>query len=286
MKRIAGRWKQRTRYVAFFLRHSPLTVVGGVLVVLMLSLAVCAPVVAPHDPYKTAVRNRFQSPSWQHPAGTDALGRDVFSRILYGGRTALTIAFSAVSLALAVGVTLGVIAGFFGGIVDVVIMRFTDGFLAIPSFVLAMVAAVVLGPRLMNVVLAISLVSWTWNARIIRSAVLALRSSDFILIQRALGAGSFRTLIRHIIPNCTGPILIQASLQLGLAILTSAGLSFLGFGVQPPTADWGLMIAEGRAFLPRYWWLVTFPGIAIFLLVAGFLLIGDGLRDLLEREIR
>lgn len=148
-----------------------------------------------------------------------------------------------------------------------------------------MVAAAVFRPSLFNMIWAITLVSWTWNARIVRAEVLRLRNADFILVQKALGAGPMRMMFLHIIPNCMGPILVQASLQFGLTILASAGLSFLGLGVQPPLPDWGLMVAEGRTYLPGRWWLVTFPGVAIFLLVTGFLLAGDGIRDLVEREV-
>lgn len=279
------RWRERGGYALYALRRSPLSLGGMLLVAIMVSVAIFAPWIAPYDPYKTSMRDRFKPPSLQHLAGTDSVGRDVFSRVIYGARISLKIAITVVSISITVGVVLGALAGFYGGILDMVIMRFTDGFLAIPSFVLAMVAAAVFGPSLMNLIWAISLVAWTWNARIVRSAVLKLRSSEFILIQEALGSNSMRIILRHIIPNCMGPILVQASLQSGLAILTSAGLSFLGLGVQPPYPEWGLMVAEGRTYLPTAWWLVTFPGFVIFLLVAGFLLVGDGLRDVMEREI-
>ncbi|MFC2108053.1 ABC transporter permease [Candidatus Bipolaricaulota bacterium] len=272
-------------YALYALRRSPLSLIGILLVAIIMLVAIFAPWIAPYSPYKISMQERYEPPSFQHLAGTDSLGRDVFSRVVHGSRISLRIAVTAVSISLTIGVVLGALAGFYGGILDMVIMRITDGFLAIPSFVLALVAAAVFGPSLVNLIWAISLVMWTWNARIVRAAVLGFRSSEFILIQNALGSPPLRTIAKHIIPNCSGPILVQASLQFGLSILTSAGLSFLGVGVQPPLPDWGLMVAEGRQFLPGYWWLVTFPGLAIFLLVAGFLLMGDGLRDVIEREV-
>jgi peptide/nickel transport system permease protein len=259
--------------------------IGILLVSIIVVVAIFAPWIAPYNPYKIVMSERNQPPSCQHVAGTDSLGRDVFSRVVHGSRISLQIAAIVVSISITVGVILGALAGFYGGILDMIIMRVTDGFLAIPTFVLALVAAAVLGPSLTNVVWAISLGMWTWNARIVRAAVLGIRSSEFILIQKALGSPSMRIIAKHVIPNCVGPIFVQASLQFGLTILTSAGLSFLGVGVQPPLPDWGLMVADGRQYLPVYWWLVTFPGIGIFFLVTGFLLLGDGLRDVIEREI-
>lgn len=279
------RLRERGGYTFYALRRSPLSLIGILLVAILVFVAIFAPWIAPYDAYKISMRDRNEPPSFQHLAGTDNLGRDVFSRVVYGSRISLKIAVIVVSISLTIGVVLGALAGFYGGILDMVVMRTTDGFLAIPSFVLALVAAAVLGPSLMNMVWAISLGMWTWNARITRAAVLGIRSSEFILIQKALGSPSLRIIAKHVIPNCTGPIFVQGSLQFGLSILTSAGLSFLGVGVQPPLPDWGLMVAQGRDFLPAYWWLVTFPGLAIFLLVTGFLLVGDALRDVIEREV-
>lgn len=272
-------------YVLYAMRRSPLALVGISLILIMAVLAVFGPWIAPYNPYDISMGDRLLAPSLQHLAGTDVVGRDVFSRIVHGTRLSFRIAISVVGISISVGVLLGALAGFYGGFVDMVIMRVTDGFLAIPSFALAMVAAAVLGRSLNNMVWALALVGWTWNARIIRSAVLRIRNSDFMLVQKALGASSARMIFRHIIPNCMGPILIQASLQCGLTLLSSAALSFLGLGVQPPLPDWGVMVAEGRGYLPARWWLVTFPGIAIFLMVTGFLLTGDGIRDVMEREV-
>ncbi|MDD5264712.1 MAG: ABC transporter permease [Candidatus Bipolaricaulis sp.] len=277
--------KKEKGYVLYAIRRSPLSLVGVALILLMAVIAVFAPWIASYDPYKISMSERLLPPSSSHIAGTDIVGRDVFSRVIYGTRLSFLIAAAVVGIAIGVGVLLGALAGFYGGVVDAVIMRITDGFLAIPSFALAMVAAAVFGRSLSNMIWALALVGWTWNARIVRSAVLRIRSTDFMLVQKALGAGSARMLFRHVIPNCMGPILIQASLQCGLTLLSSAGLSFLGLGVQPPLPDWGLMVADGRTYLPARWWLVTVPGIAIILLVTGFLLTGDGIRDIMEREV-
>lgn len=282
--RGSGR-KEGRSYALYAIRRSPLSLVGVALIFLMAVIAVCAPWISPYDPYRIAMTERLLPPSLRHIAGTDIVGRDVFSRVIYGTRLSFQIAFAVVGISISVGVLLGSLAGFYGGAVDAIIMRITDGFLAIPSFALAMVAVAVLGRSLSNMIWALALVGWTWNARIVRSAVLRIRNADFMLVQKALGASSARMIFRHIIPNCMGPILIQASLQCGLTLLSSAGLSFLGLGVQPPLPDWGLMVADGRAYLPARWWLVTVPGIAIVLLVTGFLLTGDGIRDVMEREV-
>ena len=277
-------WREGVGYVLYSVRRSPLSLIGFALVLFMALIAVLAPWLVPYDPYKLSIGDRLQPPSLKHLAGTDIVGRDLLSRVIYGTRISFLVAITVVSISIAVGIVLAAVAGFYGGVVDMIVMRITDGFLAIPSFVLAMVAAAVFKPSIFNMIWAITLVSWTWNARIVRAEVLRLKNADFILVQKSLGAGPLRIMFLHIIPNCMGPILVQASLQFGLTILASAALSFLGLGVQPPLPDWGLMVAEGRTYLPARWWLVTFPGLAIFLLVTGFLLAGDGIRDLVERE--
>lgn len=276
---------RRFGYALHVLRRSPLSIVGVTLVGIVLCSAAFAPLIAPYGPYQVNIQERLQPPSLKHIAGTDDLGRDIFSRIVYGSRISLLVAASVVAISGTIGILVGSVTGYFGGIPDMILMRITDGFLAIPSFILAMVAVAALGPSLLNTILALGVVWWTWYARIIRGAVLKLKTSDFILIERAMGARRARILFRHIIPNCMGPIVVQSSLQAGLAILTSAGLSFLGLGAQAPLPEWGLMVAAGRAHVPARWWFVTFPGLAILLLVAGFILLGDGIRDVFEREV-
>jgi len=277
--------KERLRYVGYVIKRSPLSIIGVFLIILIICIAIFAPLIAPYSPYKIDMSNTLRPPSAKHWLGTDSLGRDVFSRVVYGSRISLKIAFVVVSIAATSGTLLGVISGYYGGMIDMIIMRIVDVFLAIPTFILAMVAAASLGPSITNVMLALSIIWWTWYARIVRGEVLKLKSMYFILAQKSLGAKSFRIILHHLIPNCMGPIIVQTTLQLGFAILTSAGLSFLGLGAQPPAPSWGLMVSDGRQYLPGYWWMATFPGTAIFLLVMGFLLLGDTIRDVLEREV-
>lgn len=279
------RVKNGLKYTGYVIKRSPLSIIGVFLIILIVCMAIFAPFIAPYSPYKTNMSNRLRPPSAKHWLGTDSLGRDVFSRIVYGSRISLKIAFVVVSIAATSGTLLGAISGYYGGIIDTIFMRIVDTFLAIPRFALAMVAAASLGPSITNVMLALSIVWWTWYARIVRGEVLKLKGTYFIFAHKSLGAKSSRIIFHHLIPNCMGPIIVQTSLQLGYAILTSAGLSFLGLGAQPPASSWGLMVSTGRQYLPDYWWMATFPGIAIFLLVMGFILLGDTVRDVLEREV-
>jgi len=249
-------------------------------------LAAFAPYIAPYEPQKINFRQAFQPPSFQHLCGTDDLGRDIFSRIAYGARVSLKVAFVVVSIAATMGTVLGLVSGYFGGVLDMIIMRVVDVFLAIPSFMLAMVGAAALGPSITNVMLALSIVWWTWHARIVRGEVLKLRNTDYMMSLRSMGAKAPRILFRHLLPNCVGPIAVQTTLQLGFAVLTSAGLSFLGLGAQEPTPSWGLMVSVGRQYLPASWWMITFPGMMIFFLVMGFVLLGDTIRDVVSREIQ
>ena len=281
-----GKREGRLAYTLYIIRSSPLSVLGLALVSIIVIFALFSPFIATHDPLKIEFDQSFQPPSAQNWFGTDDLGRDVFSRIVYGARISLKIAFVVVSLAAVFGTTMGMVSGYLGGITDTVIMRIVDTFLAIPTFILAMVAAAALGPSLTNVMLALAMTWWTWYARIVRGEVLKLKTLTFITAERSLGARLPRILFRHLLPNCVGPIAVQTTLQLGYAVLTSAGLSFLGLGAQPPSPAWGLMIATGRQYLPDQWWMTTFPGMMIFLLVMGFILIGDTIRDVLSRDIQ
>jgi len=274
------------RRTAYIVRRSPLAVIGILLILLVVVLAIFAPVIAPYNPQKINFAQSFQSPSADHLFGTDDLGRDIFSRVVYGSRVSLKIAFVVVSISATLGTLLGLISGYFGGFVDMVIMRLVDVFLSVPTFVLAMVGAAALGPSVTNVMLAMSIVWWTWHARIVRGETLKLKNTDYMLALRSMGARTPRILFRHLLPNCVGPIAVQTTLQLGLAVLTSSGLSFLGLGAQPPTPSWGLMVSIGRQYLPADWWMITFPGVMIFLLVAGFILLGDTIRDVVSRDIQ
>ncbi len=254
---------------------------GGILVVLMLT-ALLAPVLAPRDPLAQDLYIRLQPPSTSHWLGTDDFGRDIFSRVVYGSRISLRIGLIAISLALTGGTLLGLIAGYRGGLADMLIMRLMDLMLAFPSILLAIAIVAVTGPGIENAILAVSIVLVPQFARLVRSSVLTVREATYVEAARALGATEMRLLFCSILPNCTAPLIVQATLGLGTAILDAAGLSFLGLGAQPPVPEWGAMLSGGRELLLRAPWVMTFPGLAIFTVVLGLNLFGDGLRDALD----
>jgi len=276
----------RSRRVASRALRNPLSVAGLIIIGTLIGLAIVAPLVAPYDPTKTDVVNRLAPPSAAHWFGTDALGRDILSRVIYGSRVSLRIALLAAVIATAIGVPLGIVSGYFRGRTDDLLMRLTDMFMAFPSLILAMAIAAALRPTLENVIIAISLAAWPAYARLARSVTLALREETFVEAARASGATSGRILRRHVLPGVLSPVVIQISLSMGGIILTAAGLGFIGLGAQPPTPEWGVMIAEGRNFITQQWWVSTFPGIAIALVVLGFNLLGDGIRDILDPRLR
>ncbi len=266
--------------------RNPLSLAGAVLITLLILLAWMAPLIAPFDPLKTETVQRLRPPHAPHWFGTDQLGRDIMSRILYGTRTSLRIAILTAVIATAIGAPMGVVSGYFRGRTDDLLMRLTDMFMAFPRLILAMAIAAALRPTLENVVIAISLASWPAYARLARGVTMSIREEVYIEAARALGAHPQRILRRHVLPGVISPMIIQVSLDMGGIILTSAGLSFIGFGAQPPTPEWGLMISEGRNYIPDQWWVSTFPGIAISLVVLGFNLLGDGIRDVLDPRLR
>lgn len=267
-------------------RHSPLTVVGLVLVALFVFVAVAAPWISPDNPVAQDLAHRLSPPSPRHPFGSDSLGRDVYSRILYGARISVVSGVAVVAAATAFGTAAGTVAGWLGGWWDEALMRLTDMFLAFPSLVLAMAISAILRPSLTNALLAIAITAWPPYGRLARAQVLSLRARDFVEAARAQGASDASIILRHLIPNALAPLLVQATLDVGSIILTSAGLSFIGFGAQPPTPEWGLMVSEGRSFLTDQWWVATFPALAILLLVLGFNLLGDGIRDVMDPRLR
>jgi len=274
------------RDVVKHLFRNPLSLVGIVIILGLCILALLAPYIAPHDPYATDPINKLQPPSKRNLMGTDGLGRDVWSRVLYGTRISLWIAFLILIISGTLGTVIGIISAYLGGFWDNVLMRITDIFMAFPQLILAMAVAAALGPSLTNVVLAISFGAWTVFARLARSRAIAVVQEDFVEAARACGAGHFRLLFVHILPLALSPVIIQGTLSMGGIILTAAGLGFLGFGAQPPSPEWGLMVSEGRNFMPHAWWVSTFPGLAIMITVLGFNLLGDGIRDILDPRMR
>ena len=261
-------------------------IVGLVLVGLLVTGAVLAPWLAPHDPDHVDVLRKFAAPSARFPLGTDNLGRDVLSRLLFGGRVSIGTAVVAGVLIGVIGTAVGLVVGYWGGITDALIGRLVDLLLAFPPFLLAMAVLGLLGPGLRNLTLALVAVAWAQYARIVRSAVLVEREKEYIEAARAVGASSPRVMVRHVLPNIFAPIIVLLTLDMGIVLLEISGLSFLGLGVSPPTPEWGAMLSEGRTYLSQAPQMMLFPGAAIFLLVLGFNLLGDGLRDALDPQTR
>lgn len=257
-------------------------IIAGLMVLLLILSAILAPVISPYDPNEVTLELKFAQPSMAHPLGCDHLGRDVASRLIYGARTSLGCVAAIVSLILVMGFALGATAGYLGGTVDSVLMRLCDVFLTFPTFILAMFMIGILGTGIVNVILAISLTHWAWYARIIRSFVLSLKNREYVLAARVAGTGQFRTVLRHVLPPVFAQLAILATLDIGHMMMHVSGLSFLGLGITPPTPEWGVMIADGRQFVWSHPELIMYPGLAIFLTVMAFNILGDGLRDALD----
>jgi peptide/nickel transport system permease protein len=260
--------------------RQPLTIVGAAIAVLWFLVALLAPLIAPYGPLEQSFVP-FSPPSADHPFGTDELGRDVLSRVVYGARISLPLGLLLVVLASTIGGVLGAIAGYFRGWADGAVMRVADLVFAFPAIILAMVVTAALGPGLTNAVLALVIVAWPSYARVVRSLVLSVGDSEYVWATRLLGASARRALVREVLPNVVGPVLVLATLDIGNAILLLSGLSFLGLGAQPPTAEWGSMVAVGAQQF-QFWWMGTFPGLAIFTAVLAFNFIGDSLRDVFD----
>ncbi len=281
--------RAQLRYLWHLVLRNPLFLAGLIVVLLLLFAALFAPYITPFPEDATHGINfadKLKPPSFRHFFGADALGRDIFTRVIFGTRMSLKIGLTVIFIALAIGVPLGLIAGFFGGKIDEIIMRVSDMFLAFPPLLLPMVIAAALGASIMHAMIAISISWFPWYVRLIRAQVLTVKEELYVESARSIGVSRPMILIRHILPNSLAPIIIQASMDMGYAILTAASLSFIGVGAKPPTVEWGLMITSARAYFLDYWWTVTFPGLAIFVSVLAFNLVGDGLRDILDPKIR
>lgn len=286
---VAAEGPIRRRPVAFLeiARRNRGVIVGLVLVAALFLIALLSPVISPHDPIATDPDNSYLPPLTPHHfLGTDELGRDQLSRILWGARVSLPVAFVAVGVGLLMGGLIGLVSGYAGGLVDLLLMRLIDALLAFPALILAIALVAALGPSLRNAMIAIGIVAIPVYARLVRAVVLQLKQMEFVVATRSLGASPFRLVLRHLIPNLLNPILVQISLSAGFAILAEAVLSFLGLGAQPPTPDWGQMITIGRTFLPNDPWLAIVPGAAISITVYSFNLLGDSLRDALDPRLR
>ncbi len=273
-------------YNLHVIRKSPLTLAGLLIIICLILVAMIGPFLAPYPENQIDLVNKLKPPSMTNLFGTDDIGRDIFSRIVYGSRLSLLIAVVAVVFSLGVGVPIGAIAGYFGGLVDDVIMRITDVFLAFPAIVLALAVGAVLGRGIVNTIIAISFTWWPWYTRLVRAQAMSIRETQYVEAAKAVGAKDFRIIFSHILPNCIAPIIVQGSMDMGYAILAAAALGFLGIGAQEPTPEWGLMVSIGRGFIVDYWWVATFPGVAIIITVLGFNLLGDGLRDILDPKLR
>lgn len=279
----------RTSLAADFWRRlakKPLAVAGGLFVLLMAALAILASVLAPYDPSALDFSAQLAPPSAAHWLGTDDLGRDILSRMMYGARISLSVGFVAVGIAIAIGIVLGGIAGYYGGRVDQFIMWLVDVMLVFPSMFLILAVIAFVGPSLFNIMAIIGLTGWMGVTRLVRAEFLALREREFVAAVRAQGARDFRIIFRHILPNAMAPVLVSATFGVAGAILTESALSFLGIGVPPPKATWGSLLSDGKAMIEVAWWLTLFPGLAIFVTTLAYNLLGEGIRDVLDPRLR
>jgi peptide/nickel transport system permease protein len=263
-----------------------IVIFGLVVILLLIFTAIFAPFLAPYDPYKVSLSDQLLQPNRAHLLGTDDVGRDVFSRIIYGTRTSLLVGFVSVGIAASIGMTLGLLAGYFGGSVYTIIMRIMDAMMSLPMILLALVIAAILGGGLKNVMIALGIGMIPGYARLMCGQTLAVKENEYVTAERAIGSSNFRTMFRHIVPNCLSPLIVMVTMMLGMAILSEAGLSFLGIGIEPPGAAWGSMVSDGYKYLVSNPVLSFAPGIAIMLVVFAFNMIGDGLRDALDPRLR
>ena len=268
------------------LSKNRLALIGGAIVLVLALMAVAAPLVSPHDPHKPDVKRILESPSTRHWLGTDQIGRDVLSRMLYGARVSLAVGFVSVGIATAIGIALGAGAGYHGGPVDGAVMRLVDLMLVFPRFFLLLAVLAFLKPSIWTIMVVIGLTGWMGVARLVRAEFLALKEREFVIWSQSIGASAFRIIWRHILPNAMGPVLVAMTLGIPAAILTESGLSFLGLGVRPPYATWGNILNEGKEVIELAWWLSVYPGLAILVTVLSYNLLGEGIRDALDPRLR
>ncbi len=268
------------------LSKNRLALIGGAIVLVLALMAVAAPLVSPHDPHKPDVKRILEPPSMRHWLGTDQIGRDVLSRMLYGARVSLAVGFVSVGIATAIGIALGAGAGYHGGPVDGAVMRLVDLMLVFPRFFLLLAVLAFLKPSIWTIMVVIGLTGWMGVARLVRAEFLALKEREFVIWSQSIGASAFRIIWRHILPNAMGPVLVAMTLGIPAAILTESGLSFLGLGVRPPYATWGNILNEGKEVIELAWWLSVYPGLAILVTVLSYNLLGEGIRDALDPRLR
>lgn len=285
---VAGKKRSQWAEVWRSLKKNNMAMTGLVIILLMIIVAIFANQIADYETVviKQNLASRLQPPSFKHILGTDEFGRDIFARLIHGARVSLQVGVLAVGASIIVGGSLGAVAGFYGGKLDNVIMRVMDVFLAVPSILLAIAIVSALGPNLVNLMISISISSVPSYARIVRASVLSIRDQEFIEAAKAIGASDMRIIFRHIIPNSLAPVIVQGTLGVAGAILSTAGLSFIGLGIQPPAPEWGSMLSGGRQYLRYAWWVTTFPGIAIMITILSLNLLGDGLRDALDPRLK
>jgi peptide/nickel transport system permease protein len=282
---IAPKYGEFHRIVMVIFRRK-LSLIGFIIIILFIFTAIFAPWLAPYDPYQIDPANQLQSPNLTHPLGTDLSGRDTFSRLIYGARTSLMVGLGAVAIGVLVGQTMGLIAAYFGGIVSAIIMRFVDALMSIPGILNALVLAAVLGGGLKNVIIALGVAVLSGHCRLMRSQALTIKQNDYVLAGRSMGISDLHMIIRHILPNAFPPLLVLITMDLGVVITAEAGLSFLGVGIPQPEAAWGSMVSDGYRFLSRFPILSIAPGLVLMLVVFGFNMAGDGLRDALDPRLR
>jgi len=270
----------------YHLKRNWLAAVGGLLVLTVFMIAILAPWIAPYDPSKIDIKNILVGPTSQHLFGTDELGRDVLSRMIWGSRVSLEVGFVAIGIATIIGILLGAISGFYGGYIDSAIMRAVDIMLSIPTIFLVLAVIAILEPSIFNIMVVIGLTSWMEPARLVRAEFISIKEREYVTAARALGASDNRIIFKHILPNGLSPILVSATMGIGGAVLVESALSFLGLGVQPPTPSWGSLLSSGKDNIEIAWWLSAFPGLAILITVLGYNLLGEGIRDALDPRQR